>query len=57
MLLFPFNAYAELTLDFSGKNLNFVTKTKKKFRINQKLSILLHAEHIYVFTSDNKRAF
>ncbi len=46
-----------LTLDFSGENLIFVTRTKKKFKINQKLSILLHTENLYVFTRDNKRAF
>jgi hypothetical protein len=45
-----------LTLDFCGKSLIFVTKTKKRFTIEQKLSVLLHTENLYVFTRDTKRA-
>ncbi|OLS32393.1 MAG: Trehalose/maltose import ATP-binding protein MalK [Candidatus Heimdallarchaeota archaeon AB_125] len=46
-----------LTLDFNGETLIFVTKTKKKFTVGHKLSILLHVENLYIFTRDNKRAF
>ncbi len=46
-----------LTLNYKGENLFFVTKTRKKFTINQKLSVLLHSESLYTFTGDNKRVF
>lgn len=46
-----------LTLNYKGENLFFVTKTRKKFTISQKLSVLLHSESLYTFTGDNKRVF
>jgi ABC-type sugar transport system ATPase subunit len=46
-----------LTLNYKGEDLFFVTKTRKKFTISQKLSVLLHSESLYTFTGDNKRVF
>lgn len=46
-----------LTLNFKGENLFFVTKTRKKFTLGQKLSVILHSESLYTFTGDNKRVF
>ncbi len=44
-----------IILDFHGKKLSYVTKTKKAFKIKDKLSIVIHSDNIYVFDKNRRR--
>ncbi len=44
-----------ISLLFNGKELFYVTKTRKKFKIEDKISILIQAKNLYLFDNRGKR--
>jgi len=44
-----------ISLLFNGKELFYVTKTRKKFKIEDKISILIQAKSLYLFDKNGKR--
>ena len=44
-----------ISLQFNGKEMFYVTKTRKKFKLEDKISILIQAKNLYLFDKNGKR--